>query len=348
MAEAVATTNELATTESSEGDNNAQAAAPSQQLLPGMNNLGVAKQLGLMIGLAASVALGVFLVIWGSEPEMRPLGQTDAATAMEIISYLDKNNIAYSLDRHGMIQVPQTDYQRVQMEINAQGFNLQQDSSDAILNKDTGFGVSQRLEKARLQRSQELKLAKTIEEFSGVRAAKVHLAIPRESAFLKHRRKPSASVLLNMYSQKELEEEQINAIVDLVTASVPNLERARVTVTDQFGRLLHSGTKADSLSETNRELKLIRERQMEFKRKIEEILIPIVGETNFTVQVNIDMDFTKTEQTQQLFNPEEGAVRSERLLEDESLGPGAKGIPGALSNQPPAASAIPENLALLK
>ncbi len=311
--------------------------------LPGMNNLGVFKQLGLMIGLAASVALGVFIVLWGTEPDMRPLGQLDSATSMDVISYLDQSNLKYRLDGSGRILVPQDKYQRIKMELAGQGVTLDA-QSDEYLNKETGFGVSQRLEKARLKRSQELQLAQTISDFSGVRAAKVHLAIPKQTAFLKHKRQPRASVLLNLYSNRKMEDEQVQAIVDLVTGSVANLDAEHVTVTDQLGRLLHSGTQSAQERETNRALKISREKQLDYQQKIEQILLPIVGEGNYTVQVNVDMDFTKTEQTQQVFNPEMPAVRSERVMEDESVGSGSAGIPGALSNQPPAAANIPENL----
>ncbi|WP_144395172.1 flagellar basal-body MS-ring/collar protein FliF [Pleionea sediminis] len=316
---------------------------PGGNFLPGMNNLGVFKQLGLMIGLAASVALGVFLVLWGSEPEMRPLGQLDATTSMDVISYLDQGNHTYRLDGSGRILVTSKDYQRIKMELAGQGVALDA-HSDEYLDKETGFGVSQQLEKARLKRSQELQLAKTIGEFSGVKAAKVHLAIPKQTAFLKHKRKPRASVLLNLYSNRKLEGEQVQAIVDLVTGSVANLDAEHVTVTDQFGRLLHSGTQSPQERETNRALKLTREKQIDYQQKIEQILAPIVGEGNYTVQVNVDMDFTKTEQTQQVFNPELPAVRSERILEDESAKGATAGVPGALTNQPPAAANIPENL----
>ncbi len=311
--------------------------------LPGMSSLNIFKQLGLMIGLAASVALGVFIVLWGSEPDMRSLGKTDGTSAMDIVSYLEQQNIPYRFDPSGAIQVPQDRYQRITLELQSQGVMLG-DSADQYLHKETGFGVSQQLEKARLQRSQEMQLAKTIAEFSGIRSAKVHLALPKETAFLKHRKDPSASVLLSLYGNRTLDDEQVRAIVDLVTGSVPNLESNKVTVTDQFGRLLHSGTQSNQERESNRELKIMREQQADYQSKIQQILLPIVGEGNFTVQVNVDMDFTKLEQTQQSFNPEISAVRSERTLENQSSNGAPTGVPGALSNQPPAAATIPENL----
>ncbi len=209
------------------------------------------------------------------------------------------------------------------------------------LNKDSGFGVSQRMEKARLLRNQELQLTNTLKQFNGVRAVKVHLAIPRESSFIKNRRKPSASVLLNLYSRGSLSEEQVDAMVDLVSGSIPNLNRNKVTITDQYGRLYHSGSMSQTQRQSSKELEVIRERREDIKSRIEEILMPIVGLGAYTVQVNVDMDFTKTEQTLQTFNPDLPAVRSERTIDDNRTNGQASGIPGALSNQPPGDATIP-------
>ncbi len=327
-------TSDLATIDKNAGQNN---------FLPGMMNLGIFKQIGLMIGISASIAMGVYLALWGSKPDMRPLGVTDPASAMDIVSYLEQNNIQYQMDTSGHILVPSDDFQKVKMQIASQGILLGQEN-DMFLQKESGFGVSQRLESARLQRSRELTLAKTIESFSGVRAAKVHLAIPKSSAFLKDKRKPSASVLLNLYNNRPLDEEKVQAIVDLVSNSVANLESGKVTVTDQFGRLLHSGNQDAQSMEMSKELKVIKEHQLEYQQKISDILLPIVGDGNYTVQVNVDMDFTKTEQTQQVYNPDSQAVRNERIMESEMMGNGVSGVPGALSNQPPAASNIPEEI----
>jgi flagellar M-ring protein FliF len=311
-------------------------------VLPGISSLSIFKQLGLMVGISASVALGVFIVMWGSEPDLKPLGPLDPSASMEVVSYLEQTQTTFSVDRNGNILVPQDKYQRIKMELAGQGVAVG-GAGDQFLNQESGFGVSQRLERARLQRSQETQLAKTISDFSGIRAAKVHLALPKESAFLKHKRQPSASVLVNLYGNRKLDSEQVRAIVDLVTGSVPNLESSRVTVTDQLGRLLHSGSQTEQERESNRELKLIREQQNDYREKIEQILLPIVGEGNYTVQVNVDMDFTKTEQTQQVFNPELPAVRSERILENQTAEGAPAGVPGALTNQPPGAANIPED-----
>jgi flagellar M-ring protein FliF len=304
-------------------------------MLPGMSSLAPLKQIGLLIAIAASIALGVYIAMWSREPAMRPLPSLTPEASMDVINYLEQQQIPYKVDTTGRLLVPQSRFKRIQIELGSQGIPLQENSNDSFLNKDSGFGVSQRMEKARLLRSQELQLTSTLQQFSGVKAVKVHLAIPKESSFIKNRRKPSASVFLQLYSRGGLGEEQVSAMVDMVAGSVPNMERNRVTITDQFGRLHHSGSMSSLQRQTSKELSVTRERQQDIKNRIEQILNPIVGLAAYTVQVNVDMDFTKTEQTLQTFNPDLPAVRSERTIDDTRTNGAASGIPGALTNQPP-------------
>jgi flagellar M-ring protein FliF len=326
---------EAASTELAELSNN----PPS--LLPGMASLGPLKQMGMLLAIAASIALGVYIALWSKDPDMRPLNSLSPEASMDVINYLTQQDIPYDVDTSGKVLVPQNRYKRIQLELGAQGIALESSTDDAYLNKDSGFGVSQRMEKARLLRNQELQLTNTLKQFTGVKAVKVHLAIPKESSFIKNRRKPSASVLLQLYSRGSLSDEQVNAMVDMVTGSVPNLERNKVTITDQYGRLHHSGSMSHLQRQSSKELSITRERQLDIKNRVEQILNPIVGIGAYTVQVNVDMDFTKKEQTLQTFNPDLAAVRSERTIDDSRTGGSAAGIPGALSNQPPGAATIP-------
>ena len=323
-----------------------QLEVPSQGMLPGMSSLAPLKQVGILIAIAASIALGVFVALWSNDPAMRPLPNLDSASSMDVINYLEQQEIPYKVSTNGQILIPQSNFKRIQIELGSQGVNLEDASTRSYLDKETGFGVSQRMEKARLLRSQENELKQTLEQFHGVRAVKVHLAIPKESSFIKNRRKPSASILLNLYSRGSISDAQSNAMVDLVASSIPNMERSKVTITDQFGRLYHSGSMQSTQAESSKELKIIKERQQDIKSRIEQILTPIVGIDAYTVQVNLDMDFTKKEQTMQTYNPDLPAVRSERTIEDRrNSAAGSQGIPGALSNQPPGAANIPANVA---
>jgi flagellar M-ring protein FliF len=314
-------------------------------ILPGMSSLAPLKQVGILIAIAASIALGVFVALWSNDPPMRPLPMLESGASMDVINYLEQQQIPYEVSQTGRLLVPQSRYKRIQIELGSQGVVLEDASTRSYLDKDSGFGVSQRMEKARLLRNQENQLKQTLEEFNGVRAVKVHLAIPKESSFIKNRRKPSASVLLNLYSRGAISEEQSNSMVDLVAGSIPNMERSQVTITDQYGRLYHSGSMSSIQSSSSKELNIVRERQDEIRNRVEQILTPIVGAAAYTVQVNLDMDFSKKEQTMQTFNPDLPAIRSERTIEDNANSGLAQGVPGALSNQPPANSAIPQNTA---
>lgn len=318
-----------------------QLEQESSGMLSGMSHLAPLKQVGILIALAASIALGVFIANWSNEPPMRPLPNLEAEASMDVINYLEQQQIPYRIGSSGRVLVPQSKYKRIQIELGAQGVSLEDASSRSYLDKDSGFGVSQRMEKARLLRNQENQLKNTLEQFNGVRAVKVHLAIPKESSFIKNRRKSSASILLNLYSRGAISEEQSNAMVDLVAGSIPNMARSQVTITDQFGRLYHSGSMTTSQRANTRELTITRDRQQELRSRIEQILTPIVGAAAYTVQVNLDMDFTKKEQTMQTYNPDLPAIRSERTSEDSNSSASSGGVPGALSNQPPGNSTIP-------
>jgi flagellar M-ring protein FliF len=325
-----------------------QSLSPMSGGLPdatsGGSDMSVLRQIGLMVGVAASVALGVALVLWSQEPEKRPLGSMDRATAYEVVNYLEQSQISYTVGANGVIMVDQSQYQKVQMDLAAQGISHDV-SGDAILKQDSGFGVSQQLENARLVRSQEMNLSRTISQFSGVAGAQVHLAIPKETVFVNDRRKPSASVLLNLSTRVAPEREQIRAIVDLVAGSIPNLSSERITVTDQYGRLHHSGSLSSEESRTRQEFEEENRRQETLRGKIEQILAPILGVENFTVQANVDMDFTASESTSKMHNNDQPALRSQRQMQQSSGGElGAGGIPGALSNQPPGGDNIPEQL----
>ncbi len=310
--------------------------------MPGLANLGLFKQAGLMIGLAASIALGIVIALWAQKPDMRPMGHYDSQTTSDAVSYLEQNKIPYQLASDGSLLVAQDRYQQAKLALASQGIN--ETSADGFLQKDSGFGVSQRLEQARLTRNQEMQLEKSISQFSGVRAVQVHLAIPRQTTFVGSTKKPSASVVLNLINRGRMDREQGRAIVDLVAGAVPGLDNAHVSVTDQFGRLYHSGSMSGSEQASEREFLAESKRQQELSSKIENLLSPILGPENFTVQVNVDMDFTRVSQTQKVFNPDLSAVISEKKFETSSTAANTSGgVAGALSNQPPAASTIPDN-----
>ncbi len=313
-----------------------QLSSSEAGLLAGFGRLDILRQLGLMIGLAASVALGVAVVLWSKTPMMRPMGVFEAAQQAEVVKHLEQNNISFDISSNGAILVPADQYQAIQLDLVSKGVSLENDGEN-YLSQDTGFTVSQRLEKARLLKSRELELARTIEQIKGVKGAKVHLAIPKESVFLSNKQKPSASVMLNLYAGRELSAEKVQSIVDLVASSIPNLNASRVTVIDQNARLLNSGSQSSDNGLSHRELDMLRKREGDFQKRVEHILDQLVGRGHYTVQTNIDMDFTRQEETAQTYKPDP-VVRNETTFIDKLVGAAGGGAPGTLSNQPPSDS----------
>src|SRR5687768_11848924 len=219
------------------------------------------KPLATLIGIAAAVAAGVGIVLWSKEPTYSllygNLGQQDAA---QIAQALDTNGIPYKIEGTGTITVPADRVHDARLKMAGQGLP-EGDGGFSVMSKDPGFGVSQFMEGARYQHALETELARTITNLQAVEGARVHLALPRQSAFVRDRRKPSASVFLQMKPGRRLESEQVTAIVNLVASSIPELESQQVTVVDQQGRLLSSpeGTNTEVAE---------REKQMEIAREL--------------------------------------------------------------------------------
>ena len=304
-------------------------------------NIDVMRQIIIVLALGICLAIAVFIMLWAQEPEYRPLGRLETDQLVETLDFLDANSHKYKVEGNTVF-VLESDFEAIRLQMTRQGLQPRSATSgDDILMQDPGFGVSQRLEAERLKHSREQQLARTIEEMQSVAKARVLLAIPRENVFTRRERPPSASVMVSS-RRAQLSREEIDSIVDLVASAVPQLAPAQVTVTDQNGRLLHSGSQNTLSATARREYEIERQREREYLDKIDQILSPVLGYGNYTVQVDVTMDFTQVEQTQRSFNPDLPAVRSEMIIEDSSVGGGPGGVPGALSNQPPLESDIPE------
>ncbi|MGI2065056.1 flagellar basal-body MS-ring/collar protein FliF [Shewanella sp. MF08487] len=314
-----------------------------QEHKPGMMaNLGSAdslRQITMILALAICLALAVFVMLWAQEPEYRPLGKMETEEMVQVLDVLDKNKVKYQIDVD-VIKVPEDKYQEVKMMLSRAGIDNSTANKD-FLTQDSGFGVSQRMEQARLKHSQEENLARAIEQLQSVSRAKVILALPKENVFARNASKPSATVVINT-RRGGLGQGEVDAIVDIVASAVQGLEPARVTVTDSNGRLLNSGSQDGASAIARRELELVQQKEAEYRTKIESILVPILGPENFTSQVDVSMDFTAVEQTSKRYNPDLPALRSEMTVENNSTG-SSGGIPGALTNQPPMESNIPED-----
>lgn len=301
----------------------------------------IVRQITLIVALTICIAISFLIYLWMSQTEMRPLGTFETQELIQHLDYLDNQKQQYKLEGNTIL-VPTADYQKLRLGLSRAGLTKESTAGEEILMQDTGFGVSQRMEAERLKHSREQQLSRTIEEFQSIARARVLLAIPKENIFARVEKSPSATVMITAKGGKSIKDSEVDAIVDLVASAVQGLEPSKVTVTDQNGRLLNSGSQDAASARSRREYEIELRREDEYRQKIDSILIPVLGMENYTAQVDLQMDFTTTEQTQKRFNPDLPAVRSEMTAEENSVGGGAMGIPGALSNQPPVDSNIPE------
>lgn len=309
--------------------------------LSALNGVDVLRQVTLVIALAICLAIAIFVIIWARQPDMRPLGKMPTEELIQTLDFLDAQKIDYQLDGN-VVSVAESEYQNIKLLMTREGIEQAPSSGTDIIMQDMGFGVSQRLERERLKHGREQQLARTIEELQNVTRAKVLLAIPKENVFARREKKPSATVVLTLKRGRTLDSEEVDAIVDIIGSAVQGLEPSRVTVTDQNGRLLNSGSQSSLASRSRKEYEVERKREQEYLEKIDSILIPVLGLGNYTAQVDLSMDFSAIEETQKRFNPDLPAVRSETTFEENNIGGLAIGIPGALTNQPPVNSDIPE------
>ncbi len=313
-------------------------------VLKSMGNLSMSRQIGLMLGLALSVAVGIAVVLWSQSGSYDLLysgmGEKDFA---EIIEAMDKMEMDYKIESgSGAIMVPSDQMRKLKLKLAAQGLPRTQSSGYEILDKEASFGTSKNIELMRFQRALEGEIARTIMVIQNIKSARVLLALPKQSVFVRKRKEPSASVIINLYQGRVLEKSQVEAIVHLVSSSVPMMAVSRVTVVDQKGRMLSGNSGSDGLNLTSKQFEYKKNLEEHLMQRIENILLPLVGSEGMQTQVSADVDFTVTEKTQELFNPDLPALRSEQIMDEESSLSSIQGVPGALSNQPPPAGIAPE------
>jgi flagellar M-ring protein FliF len=291
----------------------------------------------LLLGVAAAVAVGVSVVLWSQGPTYSLLyGDLGTEDSAKIVQALEAAGIPYKLDpKTGAITVPSDRVHDVRLKLAGQGLP-EGDGGFAMISKDPGFGVSQFMESARYQHALEAELARTIANLQAVAAARVHLALPRQSAFVRDRRPPSASVFLQLKPGRRLETEQVTAIVNLVASSIPELEAGQVTVVDQTGRLLSAPESHDEFAARDKQLQIAREIEERYRSRIEGLLSPLVGAGRVRAQVVADIELSSTEEAREQYKPDSATVRSEQISEETTRGAaGPQGVPGALTNQPP-------------
>jgi flagellar M-ring protein FliF len=314
-------------------------AAPQRGLLeiPGL------KQAGLLAGVAAAVAAAIWLVIWSQGPNYTVLyGNLSERESGQVMDALTAAGIEYKLSPSGAVSVPEAKVQEARIRLATQGLPQSDAMGIEMIQRDSALGTSSMMENARYQSVLETEIARTIVKVQGVQNARVHLALPKPSVFVRDEHRATASVMLQLYPGRVLDQGQVGAIVHLVASSVPELAASDVTVVDQAGTLLNSPDDNSESAISTRQLGYTHKLEESYQRRIIELLEPLVGAGRVRATVTADVDFTVTEETRENYDPQKTAVRSEQTSnESRRGGDGAEGIPGALSNQPPGTSGAP-------
>lgn len=284
------------------------------------------------------VVTGLALALWllAAEPPKRALypGLAESEKA-RVIEALATAGIAADIDTlTGEVVVARADYYKARMALSSAGLPEALPDGSTILT-DMPMGTSRSVEAARLRQAHETDLARSIMEIADVTGARVHLALPEKSAFLRETVPPRASVFLQLARGRSIAPGQVEAIVNLVSSSVPGMSRQDVTVVDQIGNLLSRGSDDPAALANDRQLQQRLEVETLYRQRIESLLTPVAGPGNLSVQVTVDMDFTRSEITAERVDPKGTALRSEQQQLQESGEDVARGIPGAVSNAPP-------------
>ena len=319
-------------------------AAPSA--MPLLDKLRANPRLPLMIGAAFAIAVIAAMWMWSRQPDYGVLySNLSDRDGGAIIASLQKMNVPYKFtDGGAALLVEKSKIAEARLRLAAEGLPKGGTVGFELMDNQK-FGTSQFAEQINYQRALEGELARSINSISAVESARVHLALPKASLFVREQKKPSASVVLSLHRGRSIDEGQISAIVHLISSSVADLTPKSVTVVDQAGNLL-SAANAGGRGLDVSQLKYAQEIEQGYIRRIEAILQPLMGSANVHAQVSADIDFSVVENTDEKYQPNQapgkGAVRSQQSSESSQAGgPSAGGVPGALSNQPPATPAAP-------
>ncbi|MBO9716433.1 MAG: flagellar M-ring protein FliF [Pseudoxanthomonas sp.] len=324
-----------------ESFNREQAAEKAASAVVKLQEMQLGRKAGTLLAITLAVAAGLYMFFWSQKPEYSPLytGLDEKATA-EAADLLRAAQIPFKLDQAtGAISVPEASLHDARLKLAGSGLTDNGRLGFELMERDPGFGVSQFVENARYQHALETELVRTIATLRPVRDARVHLAIPKPSAFTRQREAASASVVLELRSGALLERNQVDAIVHLVASSIPDLAPERVTVVDQNGRLLSSAGADSESALSAAQFEQVRRQETSYNQRIRELLEPLTGPGRVNAEVTVDMDFSVTEEARELFNGEPAKLRSEQVSENSSSAEGPQGIPGATSNTPPGAVA---------
>ncbi|SAK50476.1 flagellar MS-ring protein [Caballeronia pedi] len=319
------------------------------QRVPMLNQFRSNPRVPLIVAAAILVMVVAGLVMWSRQPDYRVLfSNLSDRDGGAIVAALQQGNIPYKLsDGGGAILVPDAQVHETRLRLASQGLPKAGSVGFELMDNQK-FGISQFAEQVNYQRALEGELERTIGSISSVKSARVHLAIPKPSVFVRDKELPTASVMVNLYPGRVLDEGQVVAIAHMVASGVSDMPVKNVNIVDQDGNLLTSQSAANGLDAS--QLKYVQQIEHNTQKRIDAILAPLFGAGNARSQVSADIDFSKLEQTAESYgpnaNPQATAIRSQQSSESsETSGGGASGVPGALSNQPPQPASAPVDAA---
>ncbi len=326
------------------------AAPPANNGLPNLFGLAQTPVMrNLILGVAAAVVLSIMIGIWlwSQQPDYKVLfSNFNDRDGGAIVASLQQQNIPYKYSETGTaILVPSNQVHDARLRLAAQGLPKGGNVGFELM-ENQKLGTSQFLEQVNFQRALEGELARSIQTVSAVQSARVHLAIPKSQVFIRDQQKPSASVILNLYPGRSLDQQQVSAMLHLIASSIPDLSAKNVTIVDQNGNLLSDTNKqAANHGLDPNQLKYVQEYQQDLVKRIESLLTPIVGANNVRAEATADIDFSKSEQAAETYRPntppEGAAIRSQQSSETYNKNTNPSGIPGALTNQPPVPATAP-------
>lgn len=317
---------------------------PAERMKSALSSLRGSPKLLLVICAAAALSVLIALMFWAKEPAYRVLfSNISDEDGGAIVAQLTQMNVPYRIDAPGgVIMVPESQVHEARMKLAQQGLPKGGSVGFELLDQEK-FGISQFSEQVNYQRALEGELSRTIENLGPIQTARVHLAVPKPSMFVREQKSPTASVTVNLIQGRTLDDAQVVAITHLISSAVTGLPAENVTIVDQRGNLLtQSGLRGLQTSQ----LKYTTEIETDYQQRIQRILAPLVGDSNIRAQVTAQVDFTQQEQTQEQYqpnsDPEKMAIRSRQAsLAEQGNGRSTGGVPGALSNQPPAPATAP-------
>jgi flagellar M-ring protein FliF len=319
-------------------------AAAAAGKVPLLQQLRANPRIPAMLAVAVAVALLVVLFLWSRQPDYKVLySNLSDRDGGAIITALQTMNVPYQFsDTGGAILVPSTMVNDARLRLAQQGLPKGGSVGFELMDNQK-FGISQFAEQINYQRGLEGELERTISSIASVQTARVHLAIPKPSVFVREQRSPSASVLVDLYPGRVLDDGQVSAIAHMVASGVPDMPLSNVTIVDQNGDLLTAPNPTSGLDAT--QLKYVKQVEFDAQQRIQAILAPLYGMGNVRAQVSADIDFSQTEQTAENYQPNpspaSATVRSQQLNEASDVGAHIGGVPGALSNAPPLPASAP-------